>query len=175
MNKNHEENITTNNRRNSNLNACSVHTDLFHLCRRFGQGQRYWSSFTSSVFLCVHSEHVLYTVCKQCNACKNPHEICMLHKKKISKFQKQGQECAVRGYDIRTQKGSKLYPKCYDFSTDTYSLTIDQTAGRFHMEMRGKAKSTVILSGELLTSGKCVHSIALNCPVWLFIEFSGSS
>lgn len=98
----------------------------------------------------------------------------MLQKKKISK----GQEYLLRGYDIRTQKGSKLHPKCYDFTdfyTDTYSLTVDQTAGRFHMEMRGKAKSAVILSGDLLASGKCVHSIALNCPAWPFIEFSGSS
>lgn len=76
------------------------------------------------------------------------------------------------------KKGRKLHPKCYaftDFNTDTYSLTIDQTVGRFHMEMRGKAKSTVIPSGDLLASGKCVHSIALNCPAWPFIEFSGSS
>lgn len=84
----------------------------------------------------------------------------------------------MRGYDIRTQKGSKLHPKCYDFNdfnTDTYSLTIDQAVGRFHMEIRGRAKSTAILSDDLLASGKCVHSIALNCPDWPFIEFSRAS
>lgn len=59
----------------------------------------------------------------------------------------------------------------------THTLfTIDQTAGWFHMEMRGKAKSTVILSGDLLALGKQnVHSVALNCPAWSFIEFSGST
>lgn len=84
----------------------------------------------------------------------------------------------LRGYDIRTQKGSKLHPKWYDFTdinTDTYSFTTDQTAGQSHMEMRSKAKSTVILSSDLLASGKCVHSIALNCPAWPFIQFSDSS
>lgn len=55
-------------------------------------------------------------------------------------------------------------------------FTIDQTAGWFHMEMRGKAKSTVILNGDLLALGKKnVHSVALHCPAWSFIEFSGST
>lgn len=81
MNRNHGESITTRKKGRIQSLMPVMLTLIFSICAGGLAKVRDTKVHSPVLYSCEHSECVLYTVCEQCNAFKNPHEICMLQEK----------------------------------------------------------------------------------------------